>query len=786
MTLVHRPFSRTLLGFGLGLAAILSACGGGGSSTAAPGSSNGSGNLRPLNISAAPSSLSAGDSIVVAEAARFEGSGSAGPFQVSVYVSSDLAFDGQDLLVGTRQVASLAAGSDSTSAQSYTLPGQLASGTYFLCLVVDDQNQVNENNETDNVLWASQPIVVSAANLPDLAWLSVLFSPTAASPGDFLTLTDSVRNVGSQPASVCRLGVYLSLDGQVDAGDTLLSFRSLTGLAAGMTDSDSGQVTLPSNLASGTYQVLWMADDLQQVAESNESNNLQGGLGTLVIGSGGGGALSELVPESITFSPSTQDVGQNIQISESVLNAGLNPAPTFQVAVYLSQDTLLDAGDRLLGFRTVPGLGVGLSSSIQNQAFQLPSDVSAGLYRVLLVVDDSQLAPETNEANNVLASTGSLSVTVPPLPDLVGESISFTPNSVSSGGAVTISETVRNSGTAAAGSFRVAAYLSPNPAVTVADTLLGSRIVSGLGQGLTSGATTPYTIPPGLPAGTYFVGLFVDDLSQVAELAEGNNVQMAAGTLNYSTTGNPTPNLAMVSIDSSSNTVTVGGSVTITTTVENDGDENAPAFLVGVYLSTDSTVTTADIPLVVRSVYTGLAAGFTSVQSAPVLVSSSIPPGTYTMGAIADKDGTVPELDESDNVTILNGSFTVQAQIPPGPDLVAMTPTGPSGSMAVQTPFTITAPVSNTGELAAGAFRLGIYLSSDTTIDANDVLLGSINVAGLTVGANTQVSQSVEIPAGTLAGTYHIGTWADDLGSVQESGRESNNTAIVSGSIQVP
>ncbi|HRV82769.1 MAG TPA: CARDB domain-containing protein, partial [Planctomycetota bacterium] len=108
------------------------------------------------------------------------------------------------------------------------------------------------------------------------------------------------------------------------------------------------------------------------------------------------------------------------------------------------------------------------------------------------------------------------------------------------------------------------------------------------------------------------------------------------------------------------------------------------------------------------------------------------------------------------------------------------------GGWSLPEPFTITAPVSNTGELAAGAFRLGIYLSSDTTIDANDVLLGSINVAGLTVGANTQVSQSVEIPAGTLAGTYHIGTWADDLGSVQESGRESNNTAIVSGSIQVP
>ena len=118
--------------------------------------------------------------------------------------------------------------------------------------------------------------------------------------------------------------MYLSLDGVIDSSDTLLSIRSLTGLQIGQTDSANGQVTLPTNLSSGTYQVLWLADDLEQIDESNESNNVQGGLGALVVGSGGGGALSELVPESITFSPAVQDVGQNILISESVRNAGLN------------------------------------------------------------------------------------------------------------------------------------------------------------------------------------------------------------------------------------------------------------------------------------------------------------------------------------------------------------------------------------------------------------------------------------------------------------------------------
>ncbi|MEZ6020997.1 MAG: CARDB domain-containing protein [Planctomycetota bacterium] len=745
-----------------------------------------SGNLLPVSITAAPQNVTAGDPLLVADTVRFEGSGNAGPFRSAVYISSDLAWDSSDQLVGFRTINSLAAGSDSASAQTYTLPASLTTGTWFVCLVVDDLNQAGETIETDNVLWASLPLTVTAADLPDLDWVSTSFSPAALSAGDSITLNDTLRNSGTQAAGIHRVGVYLSTDAVIDAGDTLLSIRSLTGLAAGSTDAASGQVTIPSNQPSGAYHVLWMADDLAQVTETDESNNLAQGQSLLVIGGGGGsGAQCELVPDTLDFTPSVQDVGQNILVSETVRNAGQNPAGTFQVSIYLSVDSLLDNGDRLLGFRTVPGLAAGASSSVVNQAFALPSDLTAGNYRLLMVVDPGNLVGETNENNNTLVSTGLLNVTVPPRPDLVGDSIAFTPGSVQVGGAITVTESVRNTGTQAAGAFRVGIYLSPNPVVTPADVLLGSRVVTSLGAGQTSGASVPYTLPANLPAGTWFVGMFVDDLSQVIELSEGNNVTMASGTLNYSTSGNPMANLVMEDLDLSSQTVTHGGSLTITSTVRNEGDEDAPPFLVGIYLSLDANVDTSDIPLVVRSVYTGLPATFTSVQSAPVLVPASIPAGIYTVGAIADKDNTVNESDEDDNLFVALGTLSVNAQLPPAPDLVALTPTGPSGNMSTGTSFTVNAQVMNSGELPAGAFQVGIYLSSDNTIDSSDLLLGTINIAGLTVGSQSQVSTSVSIPAGTAAGTYSLGTWADNLGSVNESGREANNTALVSGTLQV-
>ncbi len=773
------------MGLGVLLAVLLPSCGSGGGSSS-PSAGTGSGNLLPVSVSAAPSALTAGDDIVVAETVRFEGSGSVGPFRVGIYVSTDLAIDGSDLLVGSRLVTSLAAGSESPGANTYTLPASLATGTYFLALVVDDLDEVSESSETDNILWATTPLTVGSASLADLEWLSVSFSPSAANPGDTITLDDSLRNTGSLAATVFRAGVYLSTDGVLDAGDTLLSFRSFAGLDPASVDTQSGQVTIPSGLASGVYQVLWMADDLLQIDELDETNNLQSGLGTLAIGSGGSGSLSELVPESITFGPATQEAGQIINISESVRNAGLNPAPTFQVAVYLSTDATYDVNDRLLGFRSLASLGAGETSSVTNQPFQLPSDLGAGVYHLLLFVDDSNLAPETNENNNVLVASGSLGVTVPPLPDLVGESVAFSPGTVTAGGALTVNETVRNTGTAASGSFRVGIYLSPNPSVTTSDTLLGSRVVNGLGAGQTSGSNAPYTVPVGLPSGTYFVGVFVDDLIQVVELSEGNNVQMASGTMNYSISSNPMANLTMDSIDVNLGSVEVGNNLSIITTVTNTGDEAAPPFLVGIYLSDDADVTIADLPLVVRSVHTGLNAGFTSVQSAPVLVPSSIPAGTYYVGAIADKDGTVTESNETDNLVLSSNQLVVTHPAPPAPDLVALTPNGPSGTTPIGSSHTVEIRVQNSGELDSGAFRSGIYLSTDNVIDGTDVFLGSINFAGVVAGASTQASVSVPIPTGTAPGTYRIGTWADDLGSVNESGRESNNTALVAGDIQVP
>jgi hypothetical protein len=83
--------------------------------------------------------------------------------------------------------------------------------------------------------------------------------------------------------------------------------------------------------------------------------------------------------------------------------------------------------------------------------------------------------------------------------------------------------------------------------------------------------------------------------------------------------------------------------------------------------------------------------------------------------------------------------------------------------------------VMNSGTAGAGAFRVGLYLSTDTTCTSGDTFLTSRNIASLAAGASSAANTSVTIPSGTPLGTRYLCVIADDLLAVGESS-ESDNT----------
>ena len=92
------------------------------------------------------------------------------------------------------------------------------------------------------------------------------------------------------------------------------------------------------------------------------------------------------------------------------------------------------------------------------------------------------------------------------------------------------------------------------------------------------------------------------------------------------------------------------------------------------------------------------------------------------------------------------------------------------------TNVTVDLTVQNDGEVAAGPFEVGLYLSVDTTITAGppDIFLGVANFgSGLGVGSSP-ASPTVTITLSVSAGSYYLAAIVDHQGVVAEE-NESNN-----------
>src|SRR5207237_976062 len=90
--------------------------------------------------------------------------------------------------------------------------------------------------------------------------------------------------------------------------------------------------------------------------------------------------------------------------------------------------------------------------------------------------------------------------------------------------------------------------------------------------------------------------------------------------------------------------------------------------------------------------------------------------------------------------------------------------------------ITVTETTKNQGQGGTGAGSLTkFYLSTNSTLDTGDVLVGSRIVPVLASTATNSGSTSVTIPSGTALGTWYLIAKADANSSIPETS-ESNNT----------
>ena len=463
-----------------------------------------------------PATGATGRPLAITNAVRNTGPAPAGPFTVRLYLSSDDALDGGDVLLGSRVVGGLAAGATSSVVTTVTIPAATAAADYHILAVVDALDQQVETDETNNVLASAAKLAISLYR-PDLT-VTALTMPAAGATGRPLAITNSVRNAGPAPATAFTVKLYLSADDALDAGDALLGSRVVSSLAAGATSMAVTTVTIPAATPPGTYRIIAVTDTAEQQVELDETNNTLVSRGTV--------AITLYQPELMLTAlgtPPAGAAGRPTTISSSVRNAGPAPATAFAVRFYLSSSPTLDASAVLLGARTISSLAAGATSTAPTMV-TIPANTSVpSTYHVVAVVDALGQQTELDESNNVMATGGPMTIT-PYLPDLQITAVSA-PAGASAGRSLAISHTVKNAGPAPAGAFTVRFYLSSDEILDGGDILLGARALSSLAAGASSPAVTTVAIPAGtVVPNPYHVLAVVDVLGQQTELDEGNNV----------------------------------------------------------------------------------------------------------------------------------------------------------------------------------------------------------------------------------------------------------------------
>ena len=123
------------------------------------------------------------------------------------------------------------------------------------------------------------------------------------------------------------------------------------------------------------------------------------------------------------------------------------------------------------------------------------------------------------------------------------------------------------------------------------------------------------------------------------------------------------PDLVMTAVSGPATGAT-GGQITIANTAKNQGAGASGSFYVGLYLSTDATITQSDVWLGGRTV-SSIAPGASNTAETSVTIPNHIAPGTYYIGSIADYGNNVTESDETNNALAGNQIYIGIDTTPP-------------------------------------------------------------------------------------------------------------------------
>lgn len=723
-----------------------------------------------------------------------------------VYFSTDEILDGTDgSPIGIRSQTALAPGAATALTPiSVNIPVNRipSNGTYYLIYETNSTRTVDEHLRYSNNL----QVVPIQIDLPDIISEN-LSVPTEILPITNYPVTWNVRNagaVGTNNSFTNRL--FISFDETIgNADDVELASRQVNGLAAGATASHSATLNIPTVPArtSGPAIIYAVADVHDNVFEgqptgAGEQNN------TASIGTQFSYQVSDLQVTSSSV-PVEVESDTAFAVEWTTANTGNRNAGSFSERVFFSVDQVVNANDVSLGTFAYPsGLAGGENvTRIQNVSIPTNQVPATGSYWIYVRTDINNTVNEgEGEGNNIRWHP----VDVRRLlrPDLVVSNVTA-PTTANFDQTIQVQWTVTNNGQGPTNALNWKDSISVNTNGSTTGQVASVDSISFLNAGESYIASAAIKIPRGY-VGSYKIVVETDRTRALNEENTSNNTLSRDILL----TVPPLPDMIVNNVQAPAEAF-AGGAVSIKWTAENIGDAAAKAtsgtWRDRVFLSTDQTfspgtdrlIFTSEprvLPLAAGDTYVGETRERFEIQTAPqsasdyfiwrnISLPANLPGGQYYVFVMTDAQNAVYEFNsENNNVHYDNEGIGFPMTVISTPvDLVSnVAPTSAdnvSGGQRIPVSFTI----KNQGAFATWRnWKDGLYLSSDQTWSADDVLLGSVSHTGFAAGEERTVELNVKIPD-CLNGTYYLIAKADYKNDISEfdpkHDAETNNDSPV-------
>ncbi len=306
------------------------------------------------------------------------------------------------------------------------------SGHYRWFIVTDANGVSGDTAMGNNVRISSKSMTIKLLPPPDLTVTSIVLDDSIFA-GQPATVRWTIKNASAGPVnnSSWTDAIYISTVGYIDYRAQKLETVVHDDLVGPNSSySDSIQVTIPQT-ATGQNYILVQADSRNDVAETNENNNLLSVSCVILLA-----APCDLIITDASF-PDSAEPGNYITVSYTISNQGINPAVGYLTdAIYLSSDSAWQSSDALLGTNAdyvnlYPGtkakktmripLAVirrqDMSNIIQGE---LPG-ILPGSYHIIIQTDILDNIRETNKTNNTFVSPATMNVQVTQLQQNVVE-----------------------------------------------------------------------------------------------------------------------------------------------------------------------------------------------------------------------------------------------------------------------------------------------------------------------------------------------------------------------------